>query len=225
MHVVFPVGDCRLTFIHESVSLLFFLQALGRLFLFTHHPSKRRDEWERKTKERRKEDLWFLDYIVSLRGYQTQRSCANRTTTLSIRPVSKYTLRYDMPPNVLQYWDSNASRRRFHDVSILIDDSNDDGNHQTPELNPELFFDPKNSLKQTTQGDGNGRTLWRKILHNDVNTTRIDENDASAIESSDLLASLSSIIILNDKTEQRDWLNQVGGRLSNVSSELLEMLR
>jgi len=114
-----------------------------------------------------------------------------------------------MPPNVLYSWDSNAAKRHYHD---------DDDDHA--EFDAELFLS-KNLLKQPTTIDDNGRSLWKKILRKDMDLIE----DQEEVFQSDLLASLSSIIILDDEIEREDWLNRFGGCLSKVSSELLQELR
>ena len=112
-----------------------------------------------------------------------------------------------MPPNVLHSWDSNAAKRHYYDAD------------DCPEFDAaELFLPSKNSLKQPTKAiinDDDGRSLWKKIL----------QKDTVAISQSELFASLSSIIVLDDEVEKEDWLNRFGGRLSKVSSELLQGLR
>jgi len=133
-----------------------------------------------------------------------------------------------MPPNVKHSWDSNTSKRHFRGIPVHVDDDNDDDNDQYhhPEFNAKLFLPPKNCSKQSTPSDDDGRNLWEKIWRNDTDLAiGDDDEEINVTNSSELLASLSSIIILNDEAGEKDWLNRFGGRLSNVSSELLEGLR
>ena len=133
-----------------------------------------------------------------------------------------------MPPNVLQCWDSIPKERKFRGVSIDIDadDSVDDVHHQQPEFDTNLLLPRKESLEQWPIHDSNSRTLWKSIVENDIDLTIGDHNkEICAASSSELLASLSSIIVLNDNVRERDWLERFGGRLSNVSTDLLEGLR
>jgi hypothetical protein len=63
-------------------------------------------------------------------------------------------------------------------------------------------------------------------LQKDVDTAiGEDDGEIRTSKSSKLLASLSSIIIFDDEVREREWLHRFGGRLSSVSSELLEGLR
>ena len=140
-----------------------------------------------------------------------------------------------MPPNVLHSWDSNASKRQFYgDPVVHFDTDGDENDHHRPDFNAKLFLSPKQPpSKQSTPSDDDDdddddRTLWHKILQNDVDTAIGDDDEETsntATKSSKLLASLSSIIIFDDEAREREWLHRFGGRLSNVSSELLEGLR
>jgi hypothetical protein len=133
-----------------------------------------------------------------------------------------------MPPNVLHSWDSNASKRQFYGVPVHIDADGDENDHHRPEFNAKLFLPPKQPSKQSTPSDDDddGRTLWENFLLNDVDTAIGDDDEETyTSKSSKLFASLSSIIIFNDEAREREWLHRFGGRLSNVSSELLEGLR
>lgn len=119
-----------------------------------------------------------------------------------------------MPPNALQIWGLNASKRHLHDIPVPVDDYHDDDDLHDAEFNAKLFLPPKQPSTPIY-----GRSLWKKILHRNVDTT------IKASSYSELLASLSSIIILDDEKRERDWLDRFGGRLSDVSLELLEGLR
>lgn len=133
---------------------------------------------------------------------------------------------YNMPPNVLYSWDSIASKRQLHAVPVYVNDGDSEYSHQDPELDSDLFLSPQKLSKQPTPTEEDGRTLWKKILRNDFDERRNrHDEETSASGSSELRASLSSIIILNDEKREEDWLDRFGGRLSNVSLELLEGLR
>lgn len=126
-----------------------------------------------------------------------------------------------MPPNVLHCWDSNVPKPEFHRVPFDFGDNDND--HYHPEINTNQ--PPKISSERSKSGD-NGRFLWKKILRDDIDVRISDDNkktDASV--SSELLASLSSIIVLDDEERKQDWLDRFGGQLSKVSQELLEGLR
>ena len=138
-----------------------------------------------------------------------------------------------MPPNVLHSWDSNASKRQFYGDPVVHFDADGDGDendHHRPDFNAKLFLSPKQPppSKQSTPSndDDDGRALWHNILQKDVDTaTGEDDGEIRTSKSSKLLASLSSIIIFDDEAREREWLHRFGGRLSSVSSELLEGLR
>jgi len=131
-----------------------------------------------------------------------------------------------MPPNVLNSWDSISSKRQLRGVPAHIEDDDDHHRHDHPEIDADLFLAPKKASTDSKPTDNDVRSLWKRILQNDVNVIYDDDSeDTNASSPSSLLASLSSIIVLSDETRQRDWLNRFGGRLSNVSSELLEGLR
>ena len=114
-----------------------------------------------------------------------------------------------MPPNALQLWDLNATKRHLHDLRVNDDDEND---HYHDELTAKLVLPPPVKIPID-----DGRSLWKKLLHNEG----VDVSHFS----SDLMEALSSIIVLDDEERNRDWLNRFGGRLHKVSSELLEGLR
>mmetsp|Transcript_5338 Transcript_5338/g.11021 ORF Transcript_5338/g.11021 Transcript_5338/m.11021 type:complete len:313 (+) Transcript_5338:183-1121(+) len=114
-----------------------------------------------------------------------------------------------MPPNALQLWDLNATKRHLHDLRVNDDDEND---HYHDELTAKLVLPPPVKIPIN-----DGRSLWKKLLHNEG----VDVSHFS----SDLMEALSSIIVLDDEERNRDWLNRFGGRLHKVSSELLEGLR
>lgn len=124
-----------------------------------------------------------------------------------------------MPPNVLHNWDLIASKRQLHVIPVRNEDI-DNGNCQYSVLNEKLVIFPTIATEEIT------RTLWKEVLRNDSNVTVIgDSEETEASNSSKLLTSLSSIRILNDEERERNWLNLFGGRLSNVSPELLKGLR
>lgn len=120
-----------------------------------------------------------------------------------------------MPPNALQVWDLNSSKRHLHNIPIRVNDCDDDDHHHyddeltTKLVLPQLF-------KEQIPIDNDARTLWKKILRKDVDATN---------HSSKLLSALSSIIVLDDEAREIDFLDRFGGQLSKVSSELLEGLR
>eukprot|EP00536_Pseudo-nitzschia_multiseries_P010450 jgi/Psemu1/25991/gm1.25991_g len=119
-----------------------------------------------------------------------------------------------MPPNVLYSWDSGASKRHFHDVPVGIHDD------YHPEFDTDLFLPPKISLDQSTSTDDDARALWKKILQKSAKATTLAGDN-----NSDLFASLSSIVVLDDEVEKEEWLNRFDGHLSDVSPELLRGLR
>ena len=123
-----------------------------------------------------------------------------------------------MPPNALQIWDLSAAKRHLHDIPVNVDHY-DDGvhDHHEAELDARLFLAPKEQQAEPIE-EQDGQSLWKNILNRDINT------DHTSFDS-ELLASLSSIIVLDDEERQQDWLNRFGGRLSSVSIELLEGLR
>lgn len=118
-----------------------------------------------------------------------------------------------MPPNVLHSWDVDAAKRHYHDHPVILDDEDD-----LPEFNAELFLPSKNSVNSFRN---DAKTLWRKILRKDTDSTTLLE----AVTDPELFASLSSIVVLNDTQKSENWLNIVGGQLSEVSPQLLESLR
>jgi hypothetical protein len=131
-----------------------------------------------------------------------------------------------MPPNVLNSWDSISAKRQLRGILAHKEDDDDHHQHDHPEIDADLFLAPKKASTNSEPTDTDRRGLWKRILENDVKVIHDDDDEEmSASSPSSLLASLSSIIVLSDETRQRDWLNRFGGRLSNVSSELLEGLR
>lgn len=127
-----------------------------------------------------------------------------------------------MPPNALQIWDLSAAKRQLHDIPVHVDhydDRCDDGvhDHHEAELDACFFLSPKEQHPQPIK-EQDDQSLWKKLLNCDIDTvhTSID---------SELHASLSSIIVLDNKEREQDWLHQFRGRLSSVSVELLEGLR
>lgn len=127
-----------------------------------------------------------------------------------------------MPPNALQIWDLSATKRQLHDIPIHVDhyaDHYDDGvhDHHKAELDAHFFLSPKEQQPEPIK-EKDCRSLWKKLLNLDIDTVH------SSFDS-ELHASLSSIIVLDNKERQQDWLHQFGGRLSSVSVELLEGLR
>ncbi len=120
-----------------------------------------------------------------------------------------------MPPNALQVWNLNAPKGHLHDLSIRVNECDDDRHHYDDELTTKLVL-PHLSKEQRTIHDDDARTMWKKILRKDVNAT---------LHSSKLFSALSSIIVLDDETREKDFLNRFGGQLSKVSSEFLEGLR
>jgi len=131
-----------------------------------------------------------------------------------------------MPPNILQYWDSIASKRQLRVVPVHNDDGDNESNYHDSQSNTKLFISLPNPSKQVVQSDDDGRLLWKKILRNDASMRIVEvKQEIEAANSSKLLAALSSIIILNDESREIEWLNQFGGRLSNASLDLLEGLR
>lgn len=116
-----------------------------------------------------------------------------------------------MPPNVQHYWDPDTGKRHYHDHPVILDDD-------LPELSTELVLQYKNSVNSF---GNDAETLWRKILRKDTDSTILLET----VTDPELFASLSSILILNNTQNNEDWLNLVGGELSEVSSELLESIR
>lgn len=107
-------------------------------------------------------------------------------------------------------WDLNATKRHLHDLRVNDDDENDH-HHYHDELTAKLVLPPPIKIPID-----DGRSLWKKLLRNEV--------DASHF-SCELLEALSSIIVLDDEQRERDWLNRFGGQLHTISSALLEGLR
>mmetsp|Transcript_22377 Transcript_22377/g.52825 ORF Transcript_22377/g.52825 Transcript_22377/m.52825 type:complete len:342 (-) Transcript_22377:165-1190(-) len=124
-----------------------------------------------------------------------------------------------MPPNVLYSWDSTASKRHYRDLPIGIDDD------FHAELDTELFLPPKISPEQPTPTEDDARTLWKKILRKESNGTASTSTTTTSTKNHELLASLSSIVVLDNEVDQEEWLNRFGGHLSDVSPELLQGLR
>ena len=131
-----------------------------------------------------------------------------------------------MPPNVSHSWDLIAVERHLHATPVRSDDKIN-GNRQYSDFNEKLFISPPNTSNEFTSRVDYGRTLWKRILRNNANTTTIvdDIEESEHSRSSNLLMSLYSIRILNDEVREKEWLKSFGGELSNVSSELLEGLR
>jgi len=73
----------------------------------------------------------------------------------------------------------------------------------------------------TTSDDDRHREATTILLLNNDNDDNFDSDDRSYC----LLTSLSSIVVLDDEAEKKDWLNRFDGQLSVVSSELLQELR
>jgi len=136
--------------------------------------------------------------------------------------LSTYIQQFVMPPNVLHSWDSNASKQRFH---VHPDEIDDNGNQHNPEFDTNAILPPKTTWGKSTPRD-NGRALWEKILQNGAHLIPDDaDEEFHPSISSELFASLSDIVVLSDDTRESDWLNQFRGRLTNVSTGLLEGLR
>lgn len=110
-----------------------------------------------------------------------------------------------MPPNALQIWDFSAAKRHLDD------------HHDEAELDAKFFPSSKEHSPEP-QEEQDGQSLWRKLLNHNIKTAHTSYD-------SELIASMSSIIVLDDEEREKDWLNQFGGRLTSVSTELLEGLR
>ncbi|MGK3743862.1 MAG: hypothetical protein ACI8RD_009659 [Bacillariaceae sp.] len=136
-----------------------------------------------------------------------------------------------MPPNINQNWDSTVvAQKRFygdHRYRYRRDFDNDDDSQLFVPDDNNLFT----SLKSTTTStkiddddddDNDGRKLWKKILRKEI-VVAIDNDDEE--EDFTIKSALSSIIVLDNEIENKEWLNRFQGRLSKVSSELLQGLR
>ena len=138
-----------------------------------------------------------------------------------------------MPPNINQTWDSTiVTSKRFnrdHTYRRNFDEEDDSEVFVSDDNN--LFT---SSLKPTTtttkidddNNDYDGRKLWKKIIRKEI-VVAIDNDDEEEKDKEDMAikSALSSIIVLDNETENKQWLNRFQARLSNVSSELLQGLR
>ena len=137
-----------------------------------------------------------------------------------------------MPPNINQIWDSTiVTSKRFyrdHHYRRNFDDEDDSEVFVADDNN--LFT---SSLKPTTtttkidddNNDYDGRKLWKKIIRKEIVVAIDNDKEEADKEDMAIKSALSSIIVLDNGIENKEWLNRFQGRLSNVSSELLQGLR
>ena len=127
---------------------------------------------------------------------------------------------------MLHHWDSDATRRRYRDLPT--NDNNVDEDFYHPEFDASNFFLPSKATpleaKELSDRD-RVRAMWKNMVRSDASATAVP-NGHETIHVEELLSdSLSSIIVLRDEEEHSEWLEQFGGQLSGVSSELCQELR
>jgi hypothetical protein len=137
-----------------------------------------------------------------------------------------------MPPNINQTWDSTivASKRFYRDHHYRRDFDDEDDSELFVSDDDNLFT---SSLKPTTtttkidddNNDNDGRKLWKQIIRKKIGVAIDNDEGEENKEDLAIKSALSSIIALDNETENEEWLNRFQGRLSNVSSELLQGLR